>query len=240
VLRPTSSLGDRLRFAVLPRLAYAYIRLLRRTMRIEYRQAEVLERVRREHGSYILAFWHSRFVLMPFAYPGGRIVVLASRHRDGRMIGEILRRFGLECAWGSSTTGGAGALRDILRRVRAGYDVGFTPDGPRGPRRRAKPGVVATARLGGLPIVPVAFSARPARRLRSWDRTLVPRLFARGLFVYGEPIPVDRDADAREQEAIRERVEAELDRLTDLADAGVGTPVEEARPPGRWNDPRAS
>jgi lysophospholipid acyltransferase (LPLAT)-like uncharacterized protein len=210
------------------------------TMRIEYRHADVLDRVRREHGHYILAFWHSRFVLMPFAYPGGRIVVLVSRHRDGRMTGEILRRFGLECAWGSSTAGGAGALRDILRRVRAGYDVGVTPDGPRGPRRRAKPGVVATARLSGLPIVPVAFSACPARRLRSWDRTLVPRFFARGLFVYGEPIRVDRAADAEGQAASRERVEAELDRLTDLADAAVGTPPEQARLPGRWNDPPAA
>jgi lysophospholipid acyltransferase (LPLAT)-like uncharacterized protein len=233
---PTSSLGDRLRLAIVPPLGYAYIRLLGATMKLEYRHREVLERVRREHGHYILAFWHSRFVLMPFAYPGERLVVLSSRHRDSRMLAGILQRFGLTSAWGSSTEGGSRGLREVLRRVRAGYDVGFTPDGPRGPRRRAKPGVVATARLGGLPIVPVTFSARGARRLRSWDRTLVPRPFARGLFLYGEPITVSRDADEERQEEIRARLETELDRLTDLADTEIGAPLEEARPPGRWND----
>jgi lysophospholipid acyltransferase (LPLAT)-like uncharacterized protein len=92
-----------------------------------------------------------------------------------------------------------------------------------------KPGVVAVARLTGLPIVPVAFSARPARRLRSWDRTLVPLPFSRGLFVLGQPLTVPRRADEAEQERLRARLEADVDRVTDLADARVGLPPEEPR-----------
>lgn len=218
--------------AVVPRLAYAYIRLLRRTMRLEYRNREVLARLRAEPGQYILAFWHSRFVMMPYCYADGRLVVLSSEHRDSQMLRRILRSFGLTIASGSSTRGGARGMREVLRRVKQGYDVGFTPDGPRGPRRRVKPGVVAVARLSGLPIVPVAFSARPARRLRTWDGTLVPRPFARGLFLYGEPIRVSRAADAGERERDRARLEQEIDRLTDLADREVGTPLEPPRPPG--------
>ncbi len=80
---------------VVPYLAYLYIRLLYRSMRIEFREAGVLDQVRRESGNYILAFWHSRFVLMPYVYPDRRIVVLASGHRDSRMLGNILTRFGL-------------------------------------------------------------------------------------------------------------------------------------------------
>jgi lysophospholipid acyltransferase (LPLAT)-like uncharacterized protein len=226
------ALRERLLRVAVPPLGHAYIRLLRRTMRIEYRDREHIERIRAREGRYILAFWHARFLLMPYAYPGGRIVVLTSRHRDGRMIAAVLERFGLETAAGSSSAGGVLGMREVLRRVRDGYDVGFTPDGPRGPRRRAKAGVVLTARLTGLPIVPVAFSARPARRLRSWDRTLVPRPFARGIFVYGEPLAVQRDAGEADSERMRRLVEAAIDRVTDAADRAVGLEPEEPPPAG--------
>ncbi len=215
-------LREKLLLAVVPRVGYAYIRLLRFTMRLEFRNREVLDRVRAESGQYILAFWHSRFVMMPYSYPGSRLVVMSSRHRDSQMLVRVLERFGLATAWGSSSAGGAAGLRDLLRRIRQGYDAGFTPDGPRGPRRRAKPGVVAAAKLSGLPIVPVAFSARPAWRLRSWDRTLVPAPFARGLFIYGDPLCIPRDADDEEGGRLRARLEEEMDRLTDLADREVG------------------
>jgi lysophospholipid acyltransferase (LPLAT)-like uncharacterized protein len=219
---------DAVLFAVVPRVAYWYIRLLGATMRLEFRGRDVLERLRRERGAYILAFWHSRFVLMPFAYPGGRLVVLSSEHRDSRLLAAVLRRFGLATAWGSSTAGGAAGMRQLLRHTREGHDVGFTPDGPRGPRRQAKAGVIAAARLAGLPIVPVAYSARPARRLRSWDRTLVPRPFARAVFLYGEPLDVPREASPGEQELWRRRLEAALDALTDAADDAVGLAREGA------------
>lgn len=226
-----SELSDRLLLAVAPRVGYAYVRLLHATMRLDYRGGQHLEAARRDPGHFILAFWHSRFVMMPYSYPGDRITVLSSTHRDSELLARILRRFGYDLSKGSSTHGGAAALRDIVRKVQQGYDVGMTPDGPTGPRRRVKAGVVATARLTGLPIVPVSFSAAPARRLRSWDRTLVPRPFGRGLFVYDEPIRVPRDLDDADQERYRLRLETTLDRLTDALDAEVGIPSEEPREP---------
>jgi len=214
---------------VAPAIAYAYIRLLHASMRIEVRGDEALAAARRDPGKYILCFWHSRFVLMPYCYPGPRIVVLSSQHRDAEALVRLLRKFGIEQARGSSTRGGMSGMRQILRKVADGCDVGLTPDGPKGPRRRVQPGVVAVARFTGLPIIPVAFSAKPARRLRSWDRTLFPKLFSRGLFVYGTPIVVPRDADDAAQESRRLALEAELDRITDLADDVMGLPREEPR-----------
>jgi lysophospholipid acyltransferase (LPLAT)-like uncharacterized protein len=222
---------DRLRAALVPRAAYAYIVMLRATMRFEYRNHDALRRAREEYGQYILAFWHSRFVMMPYVYPDKKIVVLISLHRDAEMLGRILDRFGLEVARGSSTAGGARGVREVVRRVRNGYDVGIAPDGPRGPRRRVQPGVITLARLTGLPVVPTTFSARPARRLRSWDRTLVPVPFGRGLFVCGDPLTVPREADRAEQERLRSDLEREIDRVTDLADTSVGLGVEDVRPP---------
>lgn len=213
-----------------PPIAHAYIRMLHATMRIEVRGAEALEAARRDPGHYILCFWHSRFVLMPYCYPGPRIVVLSSNHRDAEALVRILRKFGIEQARGSSTAGGATGMRQILRKVEEGCDVGLTPDGPRGPRRRVQPGVIAVARFTGLPVIPVTFSAAPARRLRSWDLTLLPKFFSKGVFVYGNPVVVPRDATVEVQEDKRLELEAELDRITDLADDVVSLPREGPRP----------
>ena len=213
-----------------PPIVHVYIRVLHATMRIEVRGAEALETARRDPGRYILTFWHSRFVLMPYCYPGPRIVVLSSNHRDAEALVRILRKFGIEQARGSSTAGGATGMRQILRKVEEGCDVGLTPDGPRGPRRRVQPGVIAVARFTGLPVIPVTFSAAPSRRLTSWDLTLLPKFFSKGVFVYGNPVVVPRDATVELQEVKRLELEAELDRITDLADDVVSLPREGPRP----------
>jgi hypothetical protein len=222
---------EKILLALVPRIGYAYLRCCKATMRLEYRGREVLDGLRREPGNYVLAFWHSRFAMMPYVYPGGKITVLSSTHRDSEYLARILVRFGLDLSKGSSTRGGTQGMRDILRKVRAGYDVGFTPDGPKGPRHRVKMGVVTTARLTGLPVVPVAFSAFPAGRLRSWDRTLLPRPFTRGLFLYGDPIVVPRGATGEEEERFRLALEEALDRITDDADRATGLAPEDPKAP---------
>ncbi len=222
-------LGKKLVDSLAPAIASGLIRFLRLTMRFRATNQEVLARSREQSGQFILAFWHSRWVMMPWVNPEGSLVVLHSRHRDSRMLGRMTSRFGIEQAWGSTTAGGAIGVRQLLRRIREGNDLVLTPDGPRGPRRRCQAGVIATARLSGKPIIPVAFSAHPASRLGSWDRTLVPWPFGRGLYLYGEPLCVPRDANKEEQERLRVELEVVLNRLTDQADAEVGTSPEEIR-----------
>lgn len=222
---------DALVEALAPRLAYLYIRLLRATMRFDSRNQQVLEQVRAEHGQYIMVFWHSRFLLMRFAHPYEKLAVLASAHRDSEMLGRVLVRLGVVRARGSSSRGAVAGLRELLRRQRDGYDLAITPDGPKGPRRRIKAGVVATAKFTGKPIVPVAFACSKGKRFRSWDRTLFPYPLGRGLYLYGDPVLVPRGADEEQLESIRLELEATLDRLTDEADREVGFPVEDPRPP---------
>ena len=95
--------------ALVSRVAYAYILLLRATMRLRFDNRVALHDARREHGHYILAFWHSRFVMMPYVCLSRRMVALISRSRDSRMLGPILEQLGFTLAWGSSSTGAVAA-----------------------------------------------------------------------------------------------------------------------------------
>jgi len=228
--RLSRRIANWLRVRLLPPLAHAYIRLLWQTGRFAVRNREVLDALRAADGRYILAFWHSRWVLMPYSYPGGKMAVLLSMHRDAELLARVLARFGLDTARGSSTQGGLQGVRTIVRLSREGFDLGIAPDGPRGPRRRVQPGIIGVARMTGLPIVPVTYSCFPGRRLRSWDKTILPRLFTRGLFVYGDLVRVPKDADEAEEERLRAALEAELDRITDLADDELSLGAEEPRP----------
>jgi len=187
-------------------------------MRIRYQGRDTIEALRRAGQPFVLAFWHGRLFLMRYSYPGTKITILISRHRDGEMIARTMELFGLHATRGSTTEGGASGLREVVRRVRAGWDVGFTPDGPRGPRGKVQMGVIQAARLAHVPIVPVGFGASRRKTLDSWDRFLVPLPFSRGLFVYGDPIEVPAHADAETMERSRLALEQSLDSVTERAD----------------------
>ncbi|MCA1732666.1 MAG: DUF374 domain-containing protein [Acidobacteria bacterium] len=113
----------------------------------------------------------------------------------------------------SSTRGGQAALREMIRMARSGERLAFTPDGPTGPRRIAKPGVIQAAQLSGLPIVPAAIVAERRRLLDSWDRFQIPRPFSRTLFLYEKPIEVPRNLTPEGFEAKRLELEQVMHEL---------------------------
>ena len=127
-------------------------------MRYETRGHEAVDGLYREGRNIILAFWHAQQLMIPIGYRGAGAHVLISRHGDGEIIARIIARFGHEAVRGSSTRGGAGALRALIKLGRSGRDVVVTPDGPKGPRHVAKLGVIHLAKATGLPIVPLAFA----------------------------------------------------------------------------------
>ena len=150
---------DRFLIRLLPWLGYGVIRGLRWTMRITTQNARVADDFWSEGQNFIAAFWHGRQLMMPFANKGKRISILISQHRDGELIARTVAYFGFHAERGSTTRGGAAALRRLVRRARAGDLVVMTPDGPRGPRHVVQPGILKLAMLTGLPIVPVTFGA---------------------------------------------------------------------------------
>jgi hypothetical protein len=172
----------------------------------------------------IISFWHEFLPLIPALslialklpyYRRTPIHALVSQHRDGRLIGAVLQRFGIQPILGSSSRGGAAGLRNLLGVLRQGDMIAIVPDGPRGPRREAASGVAQLAALSGVPVMPVA--ARTGRRIRlnTWDRMPIPLPFGRGVMVCGPAIDVPKQ-DWRD--AVSMIAEA-MNRAADRADA---------------------
>jgi hypothetical protein len=209
-----------------PPIAAVAVRALGATLRLREEGVEALVPRWAAGQPLIYAVWHGRILMIPWLTArmrrtrGARAVrVLASRSRDGEMVARWVSRFGLSAVRGSSSRGGADALRALAASVRAGEDVAVVPDGPRGPSESLQAGVVVLAAVTGAPIVPLGFAARPARRLGSWDRFLVPMPFARAAVVFGPVATVPRGAD---RETARAAVERALREVTATADRLVG------------------
>ncbi|MBM3316969.1 MAG: lysophospholipid acyltransferase family protein [Candidatus Eisenbacteria bacterium] len=174
--------------------------------------AEHLASCRAGGRGFAYGFWHG--LLLPIAYlnRGQRATVLVSLHRDGEYIAQAARRLGIGSVRGSSSRGGARSLLEMVRLGRRGEAVAFTPDGPRGPRRRVQPGLPLCAQRAGIPILPIAAAARPCRRLGSWDRFLVPAPFARVVLAYGPPLAIPAGIDRQRMLALwTPRIEEALD-----------------------------
>jgi hypothetical protein len=175
--------------------------------------------LRTARESALWSLWHETLGLGTWYYRRRNIYVMISASRDGERIARITQYLGYTPVRGSTSKGSLAATRKLVASLRAGELTAITPDGPRGPRRRAQPGVVAVARLSGRPIVAIGIGVARCWRLRSWDRFAIPVPFARVHFVYGEPIWVPReggsDADYLAQ------IQRELDRVTEIAETSA-------------------
>ncbi|MDD9859124.1 MAG: lysophospholipid acyltransferase family protein [Nitrospira sp.] len=134
------------------------IRMLGRSMSWRVHGCEHVDRLHRQGRPVIIAFWHGQQLMMPLAYRGREARILISQHRDGELVYRVMKQFGFGAVRGSTTRGGASALRQLIRAGRQGVDLVITPDGPRGPRHLVQPGVLVLAGATGMPIVPLTFA----------------------------------------------------------------------------------
>lgn len=173
------------------------VRLLGWTWRIRVINGEAIRRFRAERRPIVFALWHGQ--LLPLLYQHRRegVVVLISEHTDGEIIARVARAFGFGTVRGSTSRGAARALLELASVLESGHDVALTPDGPRGPAKSFAPGVMVVAQRAGAPIVGVVATADRAWRLKSWDRFLIPKPFARIAVSYVDPVEVDA-GNARE------------------------------------------
>jgi lysophospholipid acyltransferase (LPLAT)-like uncharacterized protein len=140
---------------------------------------------------HVFLLWHEALLPLLWQHRGQGIAIVVSEAREGQYLSDFAASLGYRSLYGSSTRGGARALLRAVRELQAGHAVAFTPDGPRGPRRELKPGVIAAAQRGGALIVPIHAEADRAWRLHSWDRFMIPKPLAQVWITYGKPFAVN-------------------------------------------------
>lgn len=199
-------------------------RALFATLRVRVRGAEEELRRHLAGGAPCLpCFWHADLLagtayLRRLAGHGLRAAWLISPSFDGEVPARIARRWGVHVIRGSATRTGVRALRDLQRSVvRERVSAVLLPDGPSGPPRVSKAGVVMLAQLSGAPVLPLGVWVRPAVRLPTWDGLRVPLPFARVDVEVGELVVVPRDLAPEELEPRRAALDVELGALEERA-----------------------
>lgn len=185
------------RIAWLARAGRVFVRMLGATWRIRVTNDESFKKLREAGKPIVFVLWHGQMLPLLYQHRGEGIVVLISEHGDGELIARIATSLGFGTVRGSTSRGAARALLGLVRVLNEGRDLAITPDGPRGPAKSFAPGPLIVAQRTGAPIIAAAVSASSAWRLKSWDRFMIPRPFARVSFAYSDPVYIDA-SDARD------------------------------------------
>jgi lysophospholipid acyltransferase (LPLAT)-like uncharacterized protein len=211
---------DSWRARALLAFGFGLYRLWARTLRLQVEDPQdVVGFVRNQ--PVIFAIWHNRLLMLPRvfdpSFPTRQSFGLISASRDGDLIASFIERSGYGTIRGSSSRKGMLALRQLVDTLAAGSNVLLTPDGPRGPVYQASQGVIFLAQKSGAPIVPIHREYSSSWRLKSWDRFVVPRPFARLRAIFGPPIRVVPMDDPAQFEAERLRLESAMMSLVEQA-----------------------
>lgn len=210
--------GDQ-KVGVIASLGTWIIRALAATWRVRFLNPEVCRPRRDRDEPVVYVLWHGQILPLLWTHRKRDISVIISRHRDGEIIARIAKSLGFRLVRGSTSRDAARALLSASREIEAGHDLAVTVDGPRGPAGVVAPGALVIAQRTGVALIPTGASASRAWRLRSWDRFLIPKPFARVTVAYGEPIRVrpgnPRDA-AQHVDSVRDAIELAIA----AADAG--------------------
>ena len=189
------------------------VRVLSHSWRFRVRHADRWCALRAARTPFVFLLWHEAFLPLLWLHRHQDVAIVVSDGKEGRYLSEYALRLGYRPIPGSSTRRGARALLASVRALGEGTPVAFTPDGPLGPRREIKPGLVRAAQRAGAAILPLHAVAHAAWRFNSWDRLMVPRPLSRVEVGYGESFRVaPGDAGLREGVARCTAALAELER----------------------------
>jgi lysophospholipid acyltransferase (LPLAT)-like uncharacterized protein len=177
--------------------AAGLLRLLAATWRYRVRGWEHVAAARATGRPIVYVLWHSRILPLLYHRRGEAMALLISRHRDGGYLAELSERWGYRVVRGSSRRGGEVGLLGLVRTLQQGRsaEVALTPDGPRGPAERMKPGALAAAQHANALVIAAGARAAQAWWLESWDRFCIPKPFAAVEVVYAAPLSVGDGKD---------------------------------------------
>ena len=227
----------RMQIPLFANAVYSFVRAVGPTLRFEILGWQHAERAYAAGQRIIWPFWHRCIVPVLWWGRGRGVVVMNSTNFDGQWTRRVIERLGFGTAQGSSTRGGLRGLAVMAQRLDEGKDVGFTIDGPRGPRYIAKPGPAMLARRTGCPIIPFHVGVERGTTIeKSWDLFRVPHLFSRVIFFFAPPIYVPQDAGRELLETKHAEMQHALEEVRDLAESWFElTAEEQERLRAQWN-----
>lgn len=202
-----------------------YMKIVYTTSKVIFINHDIIIEAAKNKRPLLISFWHNRLMMIPFItqkpkkiYKYYNFMTLASRHGDGRFVGNVMEMFGLISILGSSKDGRKASrgidfssMRKIFDGLKKGYSLGITPDGPRGPNQEINGEIVNIARISGAGIIPTSYSSANFKQLRTWDSFKIPLPFSTLCFYFDEkPIYVARDASESDVEKIKSEVESRM------------------------------
>jgi len=138
-------------------------------------------------GIVVYAFWHINIIPLLLLRKFEKIVILISSSKDGELIAGPAKVLGFQPVRGSSRRGGSKAVKEIIKLSKR-FSIGITPDGPKGPNKKIKEGLLHIAYFTHLPIISVAVDIQREKVFNSWDKFRLPKPFSKINVSYGEPI----------------------------------------------------
>lgn len=204
---------------VAPTFVSVVIKILHKTIKWKIVGKENLNDV---ISPVIFSFFHGRMVMLSLLYNiirknDRKIKMILSPHFDGILGAKIAEKFGIGSLKGSSSKNSYKLLKSI-HNIKD-FDIGITPDGPRGPFQKVKSGVVYISKATGFPIVPISYSVSKYKMLKSWDKFIIPLPFSKGVYVIGKPIYIPSTITKEEIPNYQRVVEEEMIRITELSDS---------------------
>lgn len=190
-------------FYVERKLGGALLKLLAKTLKFELINKNSPEQM------CIYPFWHRNLLPLAMHRVGDHLAIMISASKDGELIAGPVRELGYIPVRGSTTRQGSAALKEMLR-LSKNYQLGITPDGPKGPSKSINPGIFYIALLARVPIIPLVAEVEREWLINSWDKFRIPKPFSRIRVIYGEPIPV---RSKEEIPALVERLAVEMAAL---------------------------
>ncbi len=203
-------------YGVAVQLAALLIEFIWRTARIEVLGDEQLAALIEKHGAVVPVFWHQHLLicaryLVDTGIPGFKPGFMISPSVDGQAPTMLAQKYGAHVVRGSGSYTGVRAVRGVHQAIdKDGISPAITPDGPRGPRFVLKPGAIFMAQITGKPVVPLAFAAKPARLLKTWDKFVILPPFAKVRVAIGEPYHPPAQMDEAQMQAAHREVEQRM------------------------------
>ena len=207
--------SQRLGLFLIPPCASTALKVLLSSTTRETRNTHHWDGLVNSKKPFVIAVFHETMTLAACYFRNTGFHTLTSHSYDGELAARLLSHFGIKALRGSSSRGGMKALSQLSKATSVTQAVGWTVDGPRGPRRRVKSGVALVAAKIDAPIIPVAFASTKRWRLNSWDRFMVPKPFATLVCAYAEPVPPPQSSRREDIEHTRLEVERRLNALHD-------------------------